>query len=194
MPNPALVPCVTLHISIGAIYGKYNFGKYNIFPQTWWSHVVCHGKSLPVCIKIFLLCNLQGVYIIRLDIKHNKKSTSSYIPIFWIGSYICFAHYIIGNYTIQPSNSISYTSMYLYSIKLISKTKVSVTCIMKLAVTFIFSLFSACANSNYTICHRNMKFYTKMHMCFMHMYMSYYGTVSYIFILITISIYSYICL
>ena len=60
---PILAPCVSLHTSIGAICGKYNFGKYNIFPQTWQRHVVCHGKSLSVLLNIPVHCNLWWVYV-----------------------------------------------------------------------------------------------------------------------------------
>ena len=53
-----LRPCVTLCTSNGAICGKYNFGKYIISPQAWWSHVVCHGEILSFLTKIFCLMQL----------------------------------------------------------------------------------------------------------------------------------------
>ena len=38
--------------SNGAICGKYNFVKYNIFSQAWKNHVACHGESLSDLARI----------------------------------------------------------------------------------------------------------------------------------------------
>ena len=37
------------------------------FPQTWWSHVVFHFKSLSGLIEYSVLCNLHDVYFMILD-------------------------------------------------------------------------------------------------------------------------------
>ena len=39
-----LEPDNPLHITIRPYVVSLNFGKYNIFPQTWKNHVVCHGE------------------------------------------------------------------------------------------------------------------------------------------------------
>ena len=76
VPTP-LWPQVSPFAHIGAICGKYNFGKYNIFPQTWWNHVgwgmvkAClYYESISVDHNMGSLCNY-------LDIKENEKLTSS---------------------------------------------------------------------------------------------------------------------
>ena len=62
-----LAPCVTFHTSNGPTCGRHDFGKYNIFPQTWLSHVAYHGTSLSDPAKYSVLNNCQGVYLIILD-------------------------------------------------------------------------------------------------------------------------------
>ena len=53
-----LAPGVSIYTSHGTISGKYNIGKYNTFPLTWKSHVVCHGEMLVLDYIIFCFYNL----------------------------------------------------------------------------------------------------------------------------------------
>ena len=52
-----LEPGASLCITNNNIYGKYN-----IFPQTWRSHVVYHSESLSVLQYFSVLRNLKGIF------------------------------------------------------------------------------------------------------------------------------------